>query len=199
MKEIDDGPSHALDRFREYSPLRVGIEQEIVAVSDFNCSSSAANNTCTPTPIEPTAKPTINRSEPHNLKKGPKRSPFVSQRSVAAFCMVLHRRQHPLGARASHSFPCVRASVRAQSDWSQPSSLRVLQRLEPIANVLGDILVLAVVAGVDAERWVKDSCDKSDCRDSDFLSSDIYHFTQTDGGSDPAASIHRATGLAAFH
>src|SRR5271166_1647531 len=119
MKEIDDGPSHALDRFREYSPLRVGIEQEIVAVSDFNCSSSAANNTCTPTPIEPTAKPTINRSEPHNLKKGPKRGPFVSQRSVAAFCMVLHRRQHPLGTRASHSFPCVRASVRAQSDWSQ--------------------------------------------------------------------------------
>src|SRR5271166_5673759 len=76
MKEIDDGPSHALDRFREYSPLRVGIEQEIVAVSDFNCSSSAANNTCTPTPIEPTAKPTINRSEPHNLKKGPKRGPL---------------------------------------------------------------------------------------------------------------------------
>ena|SRR5271157_3034646 len=26
MKEIDDGPSHPLDTFREYSSLRVGIE-----------------------------------------------------------------------------------------------------------------------------------------------------------------------------
>jgi hypothetical protein len=43
---------------------------------------------------------TINRSEHHNLK-GPKRGPFVSQRSVTALCMVLHRvaaqvRQQPV-------------------------------------------------------------------------------------------------------
>ena len=36
------------------------------------------------------------------------------------------------------------------------SGLRVLQRLEPIANVLGDLLVLAIIAGVEAERWAKD-------------------------------------------
>jgi hypothetical protein len=38
--------------------------------------SSAANNTCAPKPIEPTEKSTINRSEPHNLKKGPQAGPF---------------------------------------------------------------------------------------------------------------------------
>src|SRR6202171_1325424 len=60
-----------------------------------SCSNSAANNTCTPAPIKTTAKSTINRSEHHNLK-GPKQGPFVSQRSVTALCMVLHRQQHPL-------------------------------------------------------------------------------------------------------
>ena len=43
--------------------------------------------TCAPAPIKTTAKSTINRSEHHNLK-GPKRGPFVSQRPVAALCMV---------------------------------------------------------------------------------------------------------------
>jgi hypothetical protein len=38
--------------------------------------SPSNSNTCTPTPIEPPAKSTINRPEPHNPKKGPKRGPF---------------------------------------------------------------------------------------------------------------------------
>jgi hypothetical protein len=46
----------------------------------------------TPTPKLPT-----NRSELNDLKKqkGPKRGPSTFQRSVAAFCMVLHPQQHP--------------------------------------------------------------------------------------------------------
>ena len=48
----------------------------------------------TPTPKLPT-----NRSELNDLKKqkGPKRGPSTFQRSVAAFCMVLHPQQHLAG------------------------------------------------------------------------------------------------------
>jgi hypothetical protein len=65
----------------------------------------------------------------------------------------------------------MRARLRARTVGlvtTTSSILRVFQRLEPIADVLGDIPVLAIVAGMDAEGWVSDLRGECKCRYSDL-------------------------------
>ena len=86
-----DGAS-ATVRNSSLKRVKIGRRSGVKFGRRLTLRHSAANNTCTPAPMKTTAKSTINSSEHRNLK-GPKLGPLVSQRSVAALCMVLHRQQ----------------------------------------------------------------------------------------------------------